>query len=320
MTTNDRTSTSRSHTTRALRKPGALGSAAAALALPVAPVYGALLAYFVYHPPRRRYHKTPADLGMTSRDVSVPLEGGRRRLHVWLCPGDRDRVVVVGHGLGLSKSASLAQARLLTEAGYTVAMFDHRNHGRSSADRACWRMADRHTDDVIAVVDHLRSMEEYAAARIAVYGFSISTFPSLYMLRKAAECPVDAIVFDSGPALELTPLFRNFVAAGGLPVPGVLRSGVSRRAVERVCASLSTAMLRAQWPPPVEGAYRTTPLLVLAGGADTMIPAPGIRALAERYPLAEVHELPDTEHLQGIKTHPELYAETVLDFLDRTLK
>ncbi|KUJ69155.1 aromatic ring-opening dioxygenase LigA [Streptomyces albus subsp. albus] len=299
---------------------GPLGSAASVLALPVAPLYGAFLSYMVYHPPRKPHHKKPADLGLTSTDVVVPLGGKGQGIHVWLCPGDPDRVVVMGHGLGLSKSASLAQAKLLNEAGYTVALFDHRNHGKSGADRACWNMSERHTADVLAVVRHMRGIPEHAAARIAVYGFSISTFPSLYMLRKAAECPVDAVVFDSGPALDLRPLFRNFIAAGGLPVPGVLRRGVSGKALEKVFSSVATAMLQAHWPPPVADAYQTTPLLFLAGEEDSIIPAEGVHALADRYPLAEVHVLPGTQHLQGVKTHPERYAETVLEFLQRTLK
>ncbi|MBP8539535.1 alpha/beta hydrolase [Streptomyces sp. MK37H] len=299
---------------------GFLAKAASAVTLPVAPLYGAFLSYMIFHPPRRPHHKTPADLGLTSTDVNVPLNGQQGRgLHVWLIPGDAERVVVLGHGLGLSKSASLAHARLLSEAGYTVALFDHRNHGKSVADRAGWGMSDRHTDDVVAVVRHMRSMDEYAAARIAIYGFSISTFPSFYMLKRE-DCPVDAVVFDSGPALELAPLFRNFVAAGGVPIPGPLGAGPSRPVVESVASSAAVAMLRVQWPPPLGGAYERTPMLFLAGERDTMIPASGVRALAERYPLAEVHTLPDTEHLQGIKTQPETYAETVLGFLERTLK
>ncbi|WP_431044292.1 alpha/beta hydrolase [Streptomyces sp. P1-3] len=302
------------------RKPGFWSAAASAAALPVAPLYGAFLSYFVYHPPRKPHHRTPAELGIASTDVRVPLGGRGRSLHVWLCPGDPERVVVMGHGLGLGKSASLAQARLLNEAGYTVALFDHRNHGKSSGDRACWGMSERHTDDVIAVVRHMRSLEEYTSAKIAVYGFSISTFPSLYMLRKAADCPVDAVVCDSGPAVDLPPLFRNFVAAGGLPVPGPLRTGVSNKVLGKVFSKLSTAMLQVSWPPPVAGAYEDTPLLFLTGEDDPVIPASGVRALAERYPLAEVHVLPGTGHLMGVKAQPETYAETVLGFLRRTLK
>ncbi|MFC0598887.1 alpha/beta hydrolase [Streptomyces palmae] len=299
---------------------GLLGSAASALALPVAPLYGAFLSYLVFHPPRKPHHKKPADLGLTSTDVVVPAAGTGRGIHVWLCPGDPDRVVVMGHGLGLSKSASLAQAKMLNEAGYTVALFDHRNHGKSGTDRAGWNMSGRYTDDIIAVVRHIRSTPEHAEARVAVYGFSLSTFGSLYMLRKAEDCPVDAVVFDSGPAAELRPLFRNFIAASGLPLPGALRRGVSGAALRQVFSSVATAMLRADWPPKAAGAYQTTPLLFLAGEEDAIIPAEGVRALAERFPLAEVHTLPGTQHLQGVKTHPERYAETVLEFLGRTLK
>ncbi|MFH8368756.1 alpha/beta hydrolase [Streptomyces sp. NPDC018031] len=297
-----------------------LTSVASVLALPLAPLYGAFLSYFVFHPPRKRHHKTPSDLGIDSTDVMVPVGGKGRGIHLWLCPGDPERVVVMGHGLGLSKSASLAQAALLHQAGYTVALFDHRNHGRSLADRTFWNMSERHTDDVIAVVRYLRGRPEYAAARVAVYGFSISTFPSLYMLRRAAECPVDALLFDSGPAADLRPLWRNFLASGALPVPGPLRRGPSGRVLGKVFASLAVAMLRASWPPPVSGAYRSTPLLFLTGERDTIIPADGVRELARRYPLAEVRVLPGTPHLLGVKTHPEEYAATVLDFLQRTLK
>ncbi|WP_184502905.1 alpha/beta hydrolase [Streptomyces botrytidirepellens] len=299
---------------------GFLTKAASAATLPVAPLYGAFLSYFIYHPPRRPHHKKPEDLGLTSTDVQVPLNGKPRGLHVWLCEGDTERVVVLGHGLGLSKSASLAQAAMLNRAGYTVALFDHRNHGKSVSDPACWGMSDRHTDDVVAVIKHLRAMDEYAEARFAVFGFSISAFPSFYLLGRAADCPVDAVICDSGPALELVPLFRNFVAADGLPIPGPLRTGLSRKALETVAASSALAMLRVQWPPAAEGAYERTPMLFLAGERDTMIPAAGVRALGERYPLAEVHTLPDTDHLQGIKTQPDVYADTVLGFLERTLK
>ncbi|MBH5335045.1 alpha/beta fold hydrolase [Streptomyces pactum] len=298
-----------------------LASAASALAVPLAPLYGAFLSYFVFHPPRKRHHKTPADVGIaTSDEVVVPVGRKRRGIHLWLCPGDPGRVVVMGHGLGLSKSASLAQAALLHRAGYTVALFDHRNHGRSLTDRGCWNVSERHTDDVVAVVRHLRGLPEYAAARVAVYGFSISTFPSLYMLRRAEECPVDALLFDSGPAVDLQPLWRNFLASGALPVPGPLRGGPGGAVLGKVFAALAVRMLRASWPPPVTGAYRDTPLLFLTGERDTIIPADGVAALAARYPRAELRVLPDTGHLLGVKTHPREYEEAVLDFLGRALK
>jgi pimeloyl-ACP methyl ester carboxylesterase len=61
-------------------------------------------------------------------------------------------------------------------------------------------------------------------------------------------------------------------------------------------------------------------MLILTGENDTIIPMSGVLALAERYPSVEVHVLPDTKHPQGIETHPDIHADSVLGFLDRTLK
>ncbi|WP_082119260.1 alpha/beta hydrolase [Saccharothrix sp. ST-888] len=299
-----------------------LTRAIAALAVPVVPLYAAFLSYLVFHPPRRPHHRTPEQFGLDAEELLIPLDDGPagrgRSLHIWLCPGGPDRVVVVGHGIGLSKSASLAQAQFLHEAGYTVAMFDHRNHGRSGTDRASWGLSRRHTDDVAAVLDHLRRKAGYADARFAVFGFSFSTFPSLYLLRRP-DCAVDAIICDSGPALELPPLFRNFVLAKGVPVPAPLRTEPSLGLLGRVFGSIGTAMLHAEWPPPAEDAYLRTPVLMLAGDSDSIIPVEGVRALADRYPGAEVRVLPGTGHLQGMKTAPEEYRSAVLDFLKRAL-
>ncbi|RPK88790.1 Alpha/beta hydrolase family protein [Streptomyces sp. ADI98-10] len=302
------------------RRPSLLNRALAVLALPVAPLYATFLSYLVYHPPRRPHHRSPQEFGLPSTELTIPLDGGKegkgRSLHIWLCPGSKDRVVVIGHGIGLSKSASLAQARFLHEAGYTVAMFDHRNHGLSSTDRAFWGLSGRHTDDVERVVNHLREKGGYGAARFAVFGFSFSTFPSFYLLRRP-DCGIEAIVCDSGPALELPPLFRNFIMAKGVPVPAPLRTAPSLGLLSRVFGSVGTAMLQAQWPPPADGAYTRTPVLMMVGDSDRIIPVDSVRALAARYPKAEVRVLPDTDHLQGMKSCPEEYQETVLDFLKR---
>ncbi|MFF6819145.1 alpha/beta hydrolase [Streptomyces californicus] len=301
------------------RRPSLLRRASAVLALPAAPLYAAFLSYLVYHPPRRPHHRSPEEFDLLATELTIPWADGKgpgRSLHVWLCPGSEDRVVVIGHGIGLSKSASLAQAKFLHEAGYTVALFDHRNHGRSGTDRAFWGLSRRHTDDVERVLTHLRDQGGYAAAKFAVFGFSFSTFPSFYLLRRPGS-GVEAIVCDSGPALELPPLFRNFIAAKGVPVPAPLRTAPSLGLLSRVFGSVGTAMLQAQWPPPAEGAYTTTPVLMMVGDSDRIIPVESVRALADRYPNAEVRVLPETDHLQGMKSCPEQYQEAVLDFLKR---
>jgi uncharacterized protein len=284
------------------------------LALPAAPFYGAVLAYLIYHPPRRRHHKSPADAGLPSEHVRVPMPGHSGHLDVWLSPGDAGRVVVVGHGIGLSKSASLNHAKFLHDAGYTVALFDHRNHGASSQDRSAFGLSGRFTGDVVAVVQHLRGRPEYRDAKFALYGFSFSTFPVLYVGTRA-DCPVDAIICDSGPAGDYRPLFRNFLDAKGISVPAVFLARPARPVVESVFAWLGSVMLHAEWPPPAQGRYLTTPLLFLAGEKDAIVPADAVGELARRYPQAVFQLIPDAPHLQGLKTNPDIYRKTVLDFL-----
>jgi alpha-beta hydrolase superfamily lysophospholipase len=255
---------------------------------------------------------------MACEELRLPLPESRKGIHAWLCPGDPKRVVVLGHGIGLSKSASLPHAKFLHDAGYTVCLFDHRNHGTSGQDRAWWSFRDRFTTDVATVVNHLREQPEHADARFAVYGFSFSSFPAFYVPTR--ECPVDAIVCDSGPALDIPPLFRNFLGAKGLPMPKMFRAWPARGVVERSFAKRATAMLPAtEWPPPAEGPYAGMPMLYLAGEQDDVVPIAEVQALAALYPKARAHVLAGTAHLQGLRSSPDSYAATVLDFLGPAL-
>ena len=88
-------------------------------ALPLTRRAGRYVAHRVFAPPRRQHHRTPADRGMGFTEESLTTEDGVR-LHLWVVPppGRLNGTAIVGHGIGLTKSASLRQARLLHEAGY----------------------------------------------------------------------------------------------------------------------------------------------------------------------------------------------------------
>ncbi|WKX70518.1 alpha/beta hydrolase [Streptomyces sp. XD-27] len=287
-------------------------------ALPIAPLYGAALAYLAFHPRRKgRRLAHPRDYGLPGTELRIPFRAGKY-VHAWLCPGAEDRVVVLGHSMGTDKSRSLGHAKFLHDAGYTVCLFDHRNHGASSQDPSCLGLADRFASDLTAVVAHLRGARGYGAARVAVYGFSFSGFSSLWALTHKGFS-VDALVCDSGPGHDVPPLFRKFLEADLLPMPGPLRTGPSREVVTGVLSALGTAMTGAQWPPPVTGTLAQVPLLFMSGERDAVVPPSSVDALAERFPQAETHVLPRAEHLLGLETDPESYANVVLDFLKRSL-
>jgi alpha-beta hydrolase superfamily lysophospholipase len=273
---------------------------------------GRRLATKLFRPPRRPHHRRPADFGLEAEERTVPTADGID-LHVWLVPGRGTGTAIVGHGIGLTKSASLRQAELLHGLGFHVLLFDHRNHGRSGSDRARHHLAERFSRDIAACI--AAAAERWPnAGPVVVWGFSFSTFPTLYALRGPAT-PIHAILCDSGPGLELEPMLRSFVADGGAPLPAVARSALRHPSAVAAFASTAVSMLGAAWPPdPSASASGTTPMLFLVGTEDDVLDPVQVRALSARYPYAHVTEVP-TGHLLGMKDAEPEYRAAVTSFL-----
>jgi pimeloyl-ACP methyl ester carboxylesterase len=229
-------------------------------------------------------------------------------------------VVVLGHGMGLDKSSSLAQAQLLHRAGYTVVLFDFRNHGASFRDHGLTRFSRRFNDDLVAVVDHVRNMPDHAHARIAVWGLSFSTFPVLDTLARL-DGVVHAVICDSGPTRDLSVIVNSFPRSGLLPVPQVLQAEPARTLWQAVYQRLAMVLLDppADWPPAAQQGVGATPMLFVVGGRDAVVPVDQVRAVARRYPRAEVLVVPGAGHLRAMKVAKNAYTATVLDFLARAL-
>jgi pimeloyl-ACP methyl ester carboxylesterase len=194
-------------------------------------------------------------------------------------------------------------------------MFDHRNHGLSATDGARTGLAERFTLDVKTAV---RFAKQTVGGRgvTVLWGFSFSCFPSLFLLRDE-NSGVDGLLCDSGPAASLRPLFYGFFATGVVPIPYGLRSGRARTAMVERAIVRGTAMLDAQWPPPATmGTLDSTPILLIAGTEDSIVPVEEMRAIGDLYPHAEVVELPG-EHLAAIKQNSAAYRREVELFVDR---
>jgi uncharacterized protein len=293
---------------------------AAVLAAALAPLFGLVVAYLVYHPPRQRRPRAPAAFGLTPNERWINVAPGRARLHAWRLAGDPQRVVVLGHGMGRDKSHSLAQAQLLHRAGYTVVLFDFRNHGASFRDHGLTRFSHRFNDDLVAVVDHVRTMPEHAHARIAVWGLSFSTFPVLDTLARLNGA-VHAVICDSGPTRDLSVIVNSLPRSDLLPVPRALQTAPARTLWHTVYQRLAMAILDppADWPPAAQQGMSATPMLFVVGDRDAVAPVDQVRAVARPYQRAELLVVPGAGHLQAIKVDKDVYTATVLDFLARAL-
>jgi len=271
-------------------------------------VIGRRLAHGLFHPPRRGHHRVPADVGLEAVSLRVDTSDGVA-LHVWAIEGGGEAVVVIGHGIGMSKSASLAHARLAVDLGYRVLLFDHRNHGLSGQDPASRGLADRFSLDIAATLAEAARRWPLASPRV-VWGFSFSTFPTLYSLR-SADAPIDAVILDSGPGDDLTALLSEFLLRGGMPLPRPLSSVLRTPRVAAAFATSAVDMLGCEWPPVLG---RVVPMHFIVGDQDTLVPPWQTVQLADRYPTAVVTRLPVT-HLGGIKAARPEYVATVSGFL-----
>jgi len=84
-------------------------------------------------------------------------------------------VVVMAHGFGAESSFKLpAFAEKFVQKGMAVFLFDYRNFGSSEGEPRNLVSPSRHVRDWLAAVEHVRTLEEVDADRIALWGTSFS--------------------------------------------------------------------------------------------------------------------------------------------------
>ena len=83
--------------------------------------------------PSRAVNATPANVGLRHQDVVFQAEDGTR-LHGWWIRTDREPAVahvLLAHGNAGNIGDRVLHAKLLTDAGLDVFLFDYRGYGRS---------------------------------------------------------------------------------------------------------------------------------------------------------------------------------------------
>jgi len=82
-------------------------------------------------PPTALPAETPAARGMSISEVTLRTSDGVR-LSAWWVPSTNRAAVVLLHGAGENRTATVPQAAVLARHGYGVLVLDARGHGRSS--------------------------------------------------------------------------------------------------------------------------------------------------------------------------------------------
>ncbi len=196
-------------------------------------MFGKAISDLMIKPGKAPVFETPDKYGLDYEDVSFKAKDGVS-LSGWLVKGGTDKVIVQSHfgvqcsrcgftqeGKGLMKNTLwtsdihfLDQAKYLVEAGYSVLMYDMRNHGDSEqTDWVSWGIEER--KDVLAAVKFVSEHPVYKDASIGLLSICMGQGASVFAFGMEEEMHR---IENLKTMISVQPLtYDYFVEAMGLP-------------------------------------------------------------------------------------------------------
>ncbi len=141
--------------------------------------------------PQAVVRRTPADVGVGFREVSIPV-GKRSAISAWWLPADSDQTAPAtllylrGNDGNLGQEAD--RLRALHRHGLPILAIDYRGYGRSSGPPPSESQL---YEDAMAAWDHLVRTQGVDPGRIVIYGHSLGAAVATELaLRRAPACGV----------------------------------------------------------------------------------------------------------------------------------
>ena len=281
------------------------------------PVFGFLitpmiLSYAVSHmgtrPPERRLTDTPADYGIDVVDVEFPSRDGLM-LRGWLMKGEEAKATLIfGHGLFRSRREGLERGSALNKRGFSVLLFDLRNHGESEPKSTSLGFLERL--DVLGAYDFLKEKTE--RRRFVLFGVSMGAVAVIHAAGDFQQ-DLEAIIADS-PFQSLNATVAHHT--GMLPLPSFPFAHLFVWNLTRI------TQYEAEDLNTLEALRRLDeiPILLIYGKEDRRLPPTGIQNIFDAIPSAkkELVVFENATHGAAYRVNPTLYLNTVLGFLGVT--
>lgn len=224
-----------------------------------------------------------------AKDVVLEADDGVQ-LGAWLVPAtepDRGIAVLVANGNAGNRAGRAPLARALAADGLTVLLFDYRGYGGNEggpSERGFAR-------DVRAAQRHLVQETGLPPSRILYYGESLG---AAVVTELATEIAPGGLVLRS-PFVDLASVGR--VHYPFLPVRQLLRD---------------------RYPLAEQLARVKSPVVVVYGADDSIIPPEQSRAVAEAAPkLSKLVEIPGADHNDAVLLHGQALITAVTNLADQ---
>ena len=258
-------------------------------------------------PPASAIAAAHDDVTFNSRD-GIVLKGW------WFSVSGADRAAVIVHGRGRNRVNSdfmpAAIAKLLLAQGYAVLLFDLRGHGESGGTR--YTLGLEEPRDILAAIDLAAKRAGIDRARVALIGESLGGGSALMTVK--ADPSIGPVVTDSAFADADKVVSESATKYTNLPswfTPGIVL-------MSRVFLGLDISQVT---PSRVVAAHPERPFLFIQCTDDTTVPLHhglDLKA-ASANPRTELWIVPGCEHVKAFATHPDEWAQHVLEFLSREL-
>ena len=263
---------------------------------------------FTYVPRNALGSVTPADRGLAYSDVTFPATDGVR-LSAWLIPSTNRAAVILLHGAGENRTATLPQAVVLARHGFGVLMLDARGQGRSGGhgmDAGWYGDA-----DVGGAAMFLRHRADVDPTRVAVLGLSMGGEEAI---GAAASVPGIRAVVAEGATQRIAA-----DKAGWLP-DGV--GGTIQRRLDWLTYGVTGLLSAAPTPISLHAAIAKatgTQFLLIAAGrkGDETRAAWYFRGAAPG--RVQVWTAPGADHTHALSADPQEWESRVTAFLTRAL-
>jgi len=258
-------------------------------------------------PPASAIASTHEDVTFNSRD-GIVLKGW------WFEVPGADRAVVLVHGRGRNRVNSdfmeAGIAKLLLVHGYSVLLFDLRGHGESGGTR--YTLGIEEPRDILAAIDLAATKADIERRRVAIIGESLGGGSAIMTVK--ADPSIGPVVTDSAFADANTVVSESATKYTNLPpwfTPGIVL-------MSRLFLGLDISQVT---PSKVVAAYPERAFLFIQCTDDTTVPLHhglDLKA-ASRNPRTELWVVQGCEHVKAFATHPDEWAQHVLNFLEREL-
>ena len=253
---------------------------------------------------------SPAEAGLRCEEIIIRTPDGLA-LDSWLVKAERPArgTVIYLHGVADCKIDGIALARLFRDNRYHVFLYDARRHGESDGLFCTYGYYEK--NDVVTVIDYLRSRPDVAGSPIALFGTSMGA--AVAIQAAAIDPRVRAVVAENSFA-TLRSIFDDYQRRM-IKLPfHYLRNLVIKR-------SELIARFRASAVSPLEAVRNISiPLLVVAGERDTLIDSGYSRRLFEAAAEPkEFYSIPGASHSDTWAVAGREYEERILGFLQRSL-